>query len=101
MVVEEVLEVYDGGVHASRVTGEGCDCRVGVWLLEYCVVLGFWYMCSGVVVGGGGVECRCGCSVWLELGVWVVCLGWDGGMGGWEMGGIWPCLDTWCPCLTL
>ncbi len=25
-VVEEILEVYNGGVHASRVKGEGCDC---------------------------------------------------------------------------
>ena len=67
LVVEEVLEVEDGGVHAPRVKCEGCDggVRVGLWRKS---------------VGGGVRRYKCG---WVCLiGRWV---GRRGGYGGYPL----------------
>ncbi len=40
VVVEEVLEVEDSSVHASRVKCEGCDGGMGVMRWRWCVFSG-------------------------------------------------------------
>ena len=35
LCIEEVMQIQGGGVHSSRVDGEGCDRGVGVGLCRY------------------------------------------------------------------
>ncbi len=57
VVAEEVLEVEDSSVHASRVKCEGCDGGVGI--MRWC-----WCVLSGVCEYGYGYVRLCFRWVW-------------------------------------